>query len=147
MRPEWDTYFLGICHAIAERADCTRRKVGAVIVKDHRIVSSGYNGAPAGHYGCIEGACPRGRKSLTELAPGGAYDSGELYCIAVHAEANAIIYGDYERMRHGIMYCTDEPCRGCLKLIMGAGILRVITPAGRFDIPEYGFDRSSPHLL
>lgn len=141
-RPGWDDYFLGICRAVAERADCTRRKVGAVIVKDHRIVSTGYNGAPAGHYGCLEGACPRGRKTLAELPPGGApYDSDELYCIAVHAEANAVIYGDYERMKHGVIYCTDHPCRGCLKLIMGAGILKMITPELSFDIPQYGFDK------
>lgn len=134
-RPDWDTYFLGICHAVAERADCTRRKVGAVIVKDHRIVSTGYNGAPAGHYGCLEGACPRGSRTYEEQSAGGSYDD----CIGIHAEANAVIYGDYGRMQHGTMYVTDEPCRGCLKLIMGAGILRVITPGLELDIPRYGF--------
>lgn len=125
MRPDWDFYFLGICEAVAERADCTRRKVGAVIVKDHRIVSTGYNGAPAGHNGCLAGACPRGKLSFAELPQGSPYDGN---CIAVHAEANAIIYGDYDRMRNADLYCTDFPCDGCMKLIWGAGIIRLVTP-------------------
>lgn len=145
--PDRDAYYLGICREIARRAKCTRRQVGALIVKDDRIVATGRNGAPAGHYECTEGACPRGRKTLAELPSGGTYDTqDELYCIAVHAEANVIIYGDYDRMRRGIMYITDEPCRGCLKLIMGAGILRVVTPAGGFDIPQHGFDKP-PNLM
>jgi dCMP deaminase len=137
IRPDWDTYFLGICHAVAERADCTRRKIGAVIIKDHRIVSTGYNGAPAGHFGCLEGACPRGRLTPEEQPHGGTYQD----CIAVHAEANAIIYGDYERMLHGTIYITDHPCGECLKLIMGAGILRVVTPDLAFSIPQHGWAR------
>ena len=142
MRPDWDEYFLGIAQAVAERADCTRRKVGAVVVRNHRIVSTGYNGAPAGHYGCLEGACPRGLRTLDELPSGTPYDAGpESICIAVHAEANSIIYGDYDRMVHGVIYVTHEPCAGCLKLIMGAGIMRVIMPAGSYDIPQHGFAR------
>ena len=141
-RPGWDDYFLRICEAVAERADCTRRKAGAVIVKDHRIVSAGYNGAPAGHHGCLEGACPRGLRSHDELPSGTPYDaSPESVCIAVHAEANAIIYGDCDRMKHGIIYITCEPCSGCLKLSMGAGIVRVGLPGKSFDIPRHGFAR------
>lgn len=153
-RPDWDTYFLGICEAVAERADCTRRKVGAVIVKDHRIVSTGYNGAPARQPGCLEGACPRGQHFADfggkvddstdppailcccgkrwvcpdAVEPWSSYDTGPGACLSVHAEANAIIYADYDRMQGADLYCTDEPCHGCAKLIMGAGILRVVTP-------------------
>ena len=136
-RPGWDKYFLGICAAVAERADCTRRKVGAVIVNDHRIVSTGYNGAPAGHRGCLtDGACPRGRMTKEEVLPGSSYDTGPGSCIGLHAEQNAVIYGDYGKMRHGIIYVTDYPCAGCLRMVAGAGILRIVTPLGQFDVPR-----------
>jgi dCMP deaminase len=128
MRPGWDEYFLNVASAVSTRADCTRRQVGAVIVKDNRIVSTGYNGAPAGRPGCLDGACPRGQLSVSEVVPGSSYDTGPGSCIAVHAEANAIIYADYERCRGAVLYCTDEPCEGCCKLIAGAGILGVIWP-------------------
>lgn len=131
LRPDWDLYFLGIAEAVAERADCTRRKVGAVIVKDHRIVSTGYNGAPAGQRGCIDGSCPRGLMSLADVPAGSSYDTGPGSCIAVHAEANAIIYGDYDRMHGATIYVTDSPCDGCQRLIDGAGIIRVCVDNGR----------------
>jgi dCMP deaminase len=69
-RPGWDDYFLAIAEAVAARADCTRRQVGAVIVRDHRIVATGYNGAPPGHRGCLSaGACPRGRHYVRHVVP------------------------------------------------------------------------------
>lgn len=126
VRPDWDLYFLNIAVAVADRADCTRRKVGAVIVKNHRVVSTGYNGAPAGRKGCLEGACPRG---ASDVPPGSSYDTGPGSCIAVHAEANAIIYADYDKCLGATLYCTDEPCGGCQKLIDGAGISRVVWPS------------------
>ncbi len=129
MRPGWDEYFLQIAAAVATRADCTRRQIGAVIVKDHRIVSTGYNGAPAGMPGCLSGACPRGKLSHEEIAPGSSYDTGAGSCISVHAEQNAIIYGDYARMVEGAIYITDSPCDGCMRMIFGAGISRIITPS------------------
>lgn len=150
-RPDWNEYFLGIASAVATRADCTRRKAGAVIVKDHRIVSTGYNGAPAGQPGCLEGACPRGQHWLkypdddevddigicacgnlwpcdSAATPGeGTYDD----CIAVHAEANAIIYADYDKARGATLYLVPgKPCNGCLKLVRAAGIHKVIWPDG-----------------
>lgn len=127
-RPGWDEYFLGICRAVSARADCTRRKVGAVIVgTDHRIISTGYNGPPPGEPGCLsDGECPRGQKSIAELPSGGSYDSGpDTVCIAIHAEANAVIYAGREA-RGGTIYCTDKPCYGCYKLIRGAGIENII---------------------
>jgi dCMP deaminase len=120
-RPDWDEYFLRICEVVAQRADCTRRQVGAVIVRNHRIVSTGYNGAPAGQPGCLtDGACPRGRG---ESPITGDYD----LCIAIHAEANALLYADYDKCQGATMYCTDKPCDGCKKLIAGAGIERIVT--------------------
>lgn len=141
-RPSWDEYFLGIADAVAARADCTRRAVGAVIVKGNRIVSTGYNGAPAGSQGCLEGACPRGRHYPVEeegvlvhlcgcggiwpcpeyARPMTAYDN----CISVHAEANALLYADRDKCEGAVMYLTCEPCNDCKKLISASGIANVI---------------------
>jgi dCMP deaminase len=92
-RPGWDEYFVNIARAVAERSDCRRRKVGAVLVDTgRRIVGTGYTGAPSGHPGCLEGACPRGLLSYDEVKEFSAYDSGPGRCISVHAEANALLY-------------------------------------------------------
>lgn len=127
MRPDWDEYFLNIAEAVAARADCKRRRVGAVIVARNRIVATGYNGAPAGDRGCLAGACPRGYRTHEELPPGSSYDTGPGSCIAVHAEANALLYADRDRAEGGTLYCTEDPCDGCLRLIRGAGITSVVT--------------------
>lgn len=124
MRPTWDEYFLSIARAVSARADCSRRQHGAVIVKDHRIVSTGYNGAPAGHPGCLDGHCPRAQSNAPTNTP--PYDSGPGRCIAVHAEANALLYADYEKCKGSTLYITAEPCGDCRKLIDGAGIKNVI---------------------
>jgi dCMP deaminase len=131
-RPGWDEYFLHIAEAVSTRADCTRRKVGAVVVRDNRIVSCGYNGAPAGRPGCLtDGACPRGRQGFEHVPPGSSYDTGDGACISVHAEANALLYADRDHCVGASLYCTDDPCDGCLRLILGAGITWVVTPSGR----------------
>lgn len=130
-RPGWHDYFLGIAEAVAARADCTRSRVGAVIVRDHRIVATGYNGAPAGVPGCLEGACPRGCASKDDVPSYGSFDDPDApgFCIAVHAEANAIVYADTDRMRGGTIYVTKRPCAGCAKLIAAAGLTAVWRPA------------------
>lgn len=135
-RPSWDDYFLGIADAVAKRADCTRRQVGAVLVDaDHRIVSTGYNGAPAGEPGCASAdACPRGR--LNTVPTRSQYATGEGRCIAIHAEVNAIRYAF---KMHGAfpdaastltMYVTCEPCPPCYDAINGFGIGRVLWTPG-----------------
>lgn len=130
-RPSWDDYFITIAKAVALRADCTRSKVGAVLVDPgHRVVSVGYNGAPSGVPGCLTAsACPRGRLTLQELPPGGKYDN----CIAIHAERNAIMYADVEKRKGSTLYITRRPCTGCHELILTEGIAEVIweTPDGR----------------
>ncbi|AVO22434.1 deoxycytidylate deaminase [Mycobacterium phage Poompha] len=124
MRPDWDEYFLGIAKAAAERSDCERSKVGAVVVKDRRVRATGYNGAPAGRPGCA--TCPR---RLSNAVPGvDSYSSGATRCVAVHAEANALLYCDREDLRGATLYITRDPCGDCSKLIDAAGIERVVTP-------------------
>lgn len=119
-RPDWTTYWLDVARAVSARADCSRRQVGAIIVDErNRIVSSGYNGSPPGGPSCLAGECPRGASGVP---PESSYDTGPGACIAVHAEANAIIYGDPSRMRNGTVYCTDKPCTGCQRLIDGMGL-------------------------
>ena len=127
-RPDWDTYYLNIARVVSDRADCTRRKVGAIIVNGDRIVSTGYNGAPAGKPGCLtSGACPRGQLSIFDVAPGSSYDTGKGSCIALHAEQNAILRAGLD-CRGATLYLTDEPCNGCARLIEGSGIVRVVFP-------------------
>ncbi|MBF0414074.1 MAG: cytidine/deoxycytidylate deaminase family protein [Desulfamplus sp.] len=119
-RPSWTTYFMNIAELVATRSTCIRRKVGAILVKDRRILCSGYNGAPSKIAHCIETGCLR----HTMQVPSG--EKHEL-CRGVHAEQNAIIQAAY----HGIsvnsatLYCTDQPCSICAKMIINAGILSV----------------------
>ena len=144
-RPDWDTYFLDIARAVATRADCRRRAVGAVIVDaEHRIVSTGYNGAPRGVPGCLEGHCPRGLLSYEEIQASSNYDSGPGRCISLHAEANALIYAG-KQVRDCAIYITDEPCPTCAKLIAGAGIEKVVVEYRDFDtLAFYKINKAYP---
>jgi dCMP deaminase len=127
----WDEWAMGIAFAVARRADCRRRLVGAVILdNDHRVVSTGYNGTASGKPGCLQGSCPRGMLTLRELPAGSDYDriDGYGYCIATHAEMNAMLYVDPFRMRDATMYVTCKPCRGCSKIIANTPISRIVYP-------------------
>lgn len=125
-RPSWEEYFLGIAEAVSLRSDCARDKVGAVIVgTDRRIRATGYNGSPAGTPGCA--TCPR-RTSGCE--PGSNYDN----CVSVHAEANALLYCDRADLLGSTIYITRKPCIACSKLIIGAGIKRIVTPDVDYDL-------------
>lgn len=125
MRPDWDTYFLGIAQAASTRSDCERSKVGAVVVKDHRVRGTGYNGAPPGRPGCD--TCPR---RLSGCEPLSDYNTGPTRCVSIHAEMNAIIYSNRSEVPGSTIYITRAPCDGCLKLIQGAQIARVVWPDG-----------------
>lgn len=114
-----------IAAAVAERSDCTRAKVGAVIVdRKFRIVSTGYVGTVPGQPGCLSGACPRGQLSAAECPPGTAYDN----CISQHAEVNALLYSDRSRHDGGTIYVTREPCNWCMKLLEGSGLHSAVWP-------------------
>ena len=126
-RPGWDDYFLGIALAVSARADCTRAQHGAVIVRNRRIVSTGYNGSPPGGPSCLAGECPRGLLTEDELPSNSADYSN---CIALHAEQNAIAYA---REPGDTVYVTGEPCDMCGKLIRAAGITRVVWPGNEVN--------------
>lgn len=121
-RPPPDDYFMGIAMAVRSRANCTGRRVGAIIVRDRRILSTGYNGTPSAMVNCLDGGCHR--CSHPELyGPGEAYD----VCICVHAEQNALLAA----ARFGVaiegctVYSTLQPCFGCLKELIQASVREV----------------------
>jgi len=121
MRPSWDTYFMEITRVVANRSTCLRRKVGATIIKDKRILTTGYNGAPHGLAHCQEVGCIRAEKQVP---------SGERHelCRALHAEQNAILqaalYG--VSIQGATVYCTTHPCVMCAKMIINAGMKEVV---------------------
>lgn len=123
VRPTWDQYYSLIAKAVASRGECSRRQVGAVIVKDHTIISTGYNGAPPGARSCLDGACPRASSDAT---PGRDY--AESGCHVIHAELNAVIRAGRDRCMGATMYVTEEPCVLCVPLIRAAGISSVVHP-------------------
>jgi dCMP deaminase len=131
-RATWAEWGLGLADAVATRADCSRRQVGAVIVTPHnRVVSTGYNGAPSGHRGCLtEGACPRGQSSVETLIT--SYDTGPGMCIALHAEQNALLRASWADMQGGTLYVTCEPCPGCARMIIGTPLSFVVWRRGEF---------------
>lgn len=120
-RPAWDDYFLDIVSLAAKRATCLRRRVGAALVRDRRILSTGYNGAPSGLHHCLEVGCLRQQQHIP---------SGERHelCRGLHAEQNAII----QAALHGVsvkgatLYCTNHPCIICAKMAINAGIVRIV---------------------
>lgn len=120
-RPSWDSYFMQIAQLVASRSTCLRRQVGAVIVKDKQILSTGYNGSPSGLKHCGEVGCLR---EILNTQPG---ERTEI-CRAVHAEQNALL----QAAKHGVaiegadMYTSVQPCVLCTKMIINAGIKRVI---------------------
>jgi len=124
-RPSWDEYFLGIATAVAARSDCERRQVGAVVVKGNRIMGTGYNGAPAGAPGCE--SCPRRLSTVDAFS---SYDTGPGQCVAIHAEANALLYTDREDLLASTLYVTCLPCMGCMRLIRAGSVCRVVWPEG-----------------
>ncbi|MCE5194669.1 MAG: deaminase [Nitrospiraceae bacterium] len=133
-RPSWDEYFINIAKAVSSRATCLRRKYGAVITKDNIIVSTGYNGAPAGMKDCMEaGKCTRKKLQIPH---------GERYelCHSVHAEANSIIRASVHELNGATIYvsgaedhgseCISEPCMMCKRMILNAKIAKVVYSDG-----------------
>ena len=120
-RPGWDEYFMSIAAVVSTRSTCLRRKVGAVIVKDRQIVSTGYNGAPKGTPHCSESGCVREKMGIP---------AGERHeiCRGSHAEVNAIAQAAAigSSTAGAVIYSTHEPCSFCTKAIINAGIRRIV---------------------
>ena len=120
-RPDWDIYFLDIIEVVSRRSTCRRRSVGAGLVRDRRILATGYNGAPSKLKHCLDIGCLREQLNVP---------SGERHelCRGLHAEQNVII----QAALHGVitkgstLYCTNHPCVICAKMIINAGIVRIV---------------------
>lgn len=119
-RPSWDEYFMNISDQVATRSTCLRRQVGAVIVKEKRILATGYNGAPSGLEHCLTKGCLREQLGI----PSG--ENQEL-CRGLHAEQNAIIQAALHgvRLNDAIIYSTHKPCVLCSKMIINAGLKEI----------------------
>lgn len=127
-RPSWERYFMDITHLVAKRSTCLRRRVGAILVKDKRILTTGYNGAPSGIAHCLDIGCLREKNRVP---------SGERHelCKGSHAEQNAIVqaatYGI--PIKDATLFCTNLPCSICIKMIINAGITTVLYEEGYPD--------------
>ncbi len=120
-RPNWHKYFLEMSFLVSQRSTCLRRKVGAVLVKNNQIISTGYNGAPKGVPHCAEVGCLRERLQVP---------SGERHelCRGVHAEQNAIIQAAVNgtSIKDSVLFCTHHPCSICAKIIINSEIRQII---------------------
>lgn len=127
-RPSWDEYFLDVAKLVSKRSTCLRRSVGAVLVKEKRILATGYNGAPAGLKHCVDVGCIRQKLRIP---------SGERHelCRALHAEQNALIQASLYgiSVKGSILYSTCQPCLICVKMLINAGIKEIVIANGYPD--------------
>ena len=125
---EWDEWYHELCIVVAKKSQCLSRQIGAILVKDKRILATGYNGAPSGLSHCLEIGCLREKNNIP---------SGERHelCRGLHAEQNAIIQAAYHgiSIRGSCLFCTNLPCSICIKMIINAGIKKIIYEGGYPD--------------
>lgn len=129
VRPDWDTYFMDMAKLASRRSSCLRRAVGAVLVKERRLLATGYNGVPTGVTHCEVTGCLREKLNVP---------SGERHelCRGLHAEQNAIL----QAALHGVsiqgasLYCTNLPCIICAKMLINAGVRRIVYIDGYADV-------------
>ncbi|EME31618.1 dCMP deaminase [Galdieria sulphuraria] len=134
LRPSWNTYFIRIAYLAATRSNCMKRRVGALVVRDNRIVSTGYNGTPIGTTNCNDSGCLRCNSFTTA-----GHNLDE--CLCLHAEENAIIEAGRERCKNATLYSNVFPCLSCAKKIVQAGISKVVYHS------EYSIDIAAKKLF
>lgn len=122
LRPSWEAYFLSLCTLASLRSNCMKRRVGAVLVRDNRVLSTGYNGTPRGLTNCNEGGCPRCNDSGNSCGVG----LGE--CLCLHAEENTLLECGRERggAQGTVLYCNTCPCMRCAVKIVQVGVKEVV---------------------
>ena len=127
-RPSWDEYFMAICEQVGGRSTCLRRSVGAVVVRDRRILATGYNGTPSGLAHCAEVGCLREQMGIVS-------GSNHELCRGIHAEQNAVI----QAAKYGIpiegatLYTSHQPCVLCAKILINAGVREIVY---RYPYPD-----------
>jgi dCMP deaminase len=123
MRKSWDHYFMDMAYMAATRATCRRRHVGAILVKDKKLLGSAYNGAPAGTPDCYEDGC-----MMTEtLEQVGDQIVKKERCIrTIHAEQNLLLFTDREDRQGAIVYVTDQPCWTCTNMLANSGVVEIV---------------------
>jgi dCMP deaminase len=128
VRPDWDAYFMDMAVLASRRSSCLRRAVGAVLVKDRRVLATGYNGVPSGVTHCEVTGCLREKLNVP---------SGERHelCRGLHAEQNAILQAAFHgvSIREAVLYCTNLPCIICAKMMINAGVRRIVYRDGYAD--------------
>lgn len=138
IRPSWDEYFISIADLVSTRSTCLRRKVGAVLVRDRKILATGYNGAPANTPHCAETGCLREELKVP---------SGQRHelCRGLHAEQNAFLQAALHgtSVNGAIIYSTIQPCIICAKMIINAGIKEVVIAGGYPDAMSQDFLRQA----
>ena len=127
-RPDWEVYFLKIAKLASTRSTCIRRHVGAVLVKEKKILATGYNGAPSGISHCVDVGCLRDEEQIP---------SGQRHelCRGLHAEQNAILQAAYHgvSIQGSVLFCTNFPCVICSKMLINAGIRQIFYLEGYPD--------------
>lgn len=125
-RPDFTAYYMMMADEVGKRSDCTRAKVGSVLVdRNDRVLGVGYIGVAPGLPGCMSGACPRGKLSLSDQPRGGGYDN----CISTHSEVNCL--RNSQSTEGATMYTNRKPCEECQAAIQAAGVTRVVYPGGQ----------------
>ncbi|KAJ1985443.1 Deoxycytidine monophosphate (dCMP) deaminase [Dimargaris cristalligena] len=137
LRPSWDTYFMMLSELASRRSNCMKRRVGCILVKDNRVIATGYNGSPRGIRNCADGGCPR----CNAATPCG---ESLHHCLCLHAEENALLEAGRVRVEgYGrcILYCNTCPCLGCAKKIVQVGVQEVVYSQA------YGMDKLSAQVF
>lgn len=134
VRPSWDTYFMKLADLAALRSNCMKRRVGCVIVKDNRVVATGYNGTPRHLTNCNEGGCTRCNQALN-------MGSSLSTCLCLHAEENALLEAGRDRINGSILYCNTCPCLTCSVKIIQTGVKEVV-----YD-QSYSMDEQTHKLM
>ncbi|KAK1351152.1 deoxycytidylate deaminase [Hamiltosporidium tvaerminnensis] len=119
IRPTFDKYFMDVAVSVSLRSNCMKMKIGAIIVKDKRIIATGYNGTPKSMLNCFEGGCNRCNSNVGN-------NKGLTYCVCIHAEESALLNIGYERCVNSYIYVTHFPCQLCFRKIVQMGIKKVL---------------------
>lgn len=135
LRPHWDTYFMHLASLASRRSNCMKRRVGAIVVRNNRVVATGYNGTARGLRNCNDGGCPR-------CNSGGSSGQALDQCVCLHAEENALLEAGRERLgENTVLYCNTCPCLGCSVKIIQCGVREVVYHLG------YKVDEASADLF